>query len=973
MDPNRHDPMNPVHDEDDILLDSAIDAARADLPAADQIRASGERSWALVSEALEAERPLVTDADYEALIPAYLAGTLSSAKTMLIADRISANAAFRKTVEAARRGAPLESARPAARVLPIRRVPVWAATAAAAVVLAAGGWLFGRDFLMPQRVLAHVDTIDGELYRVGKDGEALADGAEIRPRERLLASRDGGAVIELNDGTIIELAPRSEISLATRWNGRAIRLDRGNIIVQAAPQRDGRLFVATDECVVSVTGTIFSVRHGTKGSRVAVLEGEVRVDQAGQRTVLSPGQQVTTNPSLSPIPMHEEVAWSRDHERWMKILEELRALGEEIDATVARPEPRTASALLDAVPADTVVFMSLPNLSETLDQSYSLFRERVAESASLSEWWDENFEDPEDIARLDALVERLGSAGDALGDEIVISLGVDGAGELGLPIVLAEVRDADAFREAVEASIAEIGDELEGEEMPIRWIDDPADALAVALADLAEAPVLTIDPDVVDGAGAPDGSDASSPGLDVIEDAVDHSVGDDALNLWIADGRLAASPSLEALAGLADGATGIEGDFRSRIIEAYDDGVDWVFAVDLDPLEAMRSAFAETDAPDLIGLSQARHLIVTEVTRDGRSQTEAGLTYRESRVGAAAWLAEPAALGGLDFISPDAHAAAAAIMERPEQIVESLFGLIGAADPEAALEPEIVLSQELLSDVAASLGGQVAIALDGPVLPRPSWRAAIEVYDPDALQSALARIVDEINARALEHDLGTDQPPLTLVASPIGERAGWSITFDAAVDALEFRPAVHYTYADGYLVAASSPALVDAAIRQRESGVNLGTSSAFVNAFPTGGEIDFSAVAWQNVGGLVEEAARFAEERGEAAVNAPFKLAQSLGPSLFYAWVEPDAVRFAGAADKNPLGFGMLFGLGGLTRMPDMIDGMDHGFEGLPDAFDQSLDGEARMDPAWEHATAGLIDRISGKDAGDAVGGGASR
>ncbi len=943
MDQNAIDRMNAAPDEHDVLLDRAIGAASSDVPSAEEIRASGERSWTFVSEAINAELPLVTDADYSALIPAYLDGTLSAAKTMLVADRIAANSSFRKAVESARNGVPLVSARPATLPLPLRlrRRPVWAAAAAAAVVLAAGGWLFGRDTLMPQRILAHVDTIDGALYRVGDDGQALADGAAIRPGERLLASRDGGAVIELNDGSIIELAPRSEISLATRWNGRAIRLNRGNIIVQAAPQRDGRLFVATDECVVSVTGTIFSVRHGTKGSRVAVLEGEVRVDHSGERTVLLPGQQVSTNPSLSHIAMQDEISWSRDQERWLRILEELRALGEEIDATVEMPAPRTASALLDAVPADTAAFVSMPNLSETIDQSYSLFRQRVAESASLTEWWGESFDDPEQAAQLDSLIQRLGSAGDALGDEIVVAFAFGADGEPDMPLVLAEMRDADAFRAAVEAGVAEISDGVEGEELPIKWIENP-------IVELAELPVIAVDAAVIGGGETPEADGEAAADPDVVEEGLTQAVGEDVLNLWISDGLLIASPSLATLARLAGGETGIDGDFRTRIVEAYDDGVDWVFALDIERLDPLHQALAEVGAPDLVGLSEARQLIVTEVTRDGRSQMEAGLTYRERRVGAAAWLGEPAALSGLEFISPNAHAATAVIMERPEQIVESLFGLIAEAEPEAALEPELALSQELLSDVASSLGGQVAFALDGPVLPRPSWRAAIEVYDADALQIALERIVDELNTSAMEHapEIDPSTPPLALVAGTIGDRPSWSITFDveSGVDGegFEFRPAVHYSYADGYLIAAPSPALVDAAIRQRDSGVNLGTSADFVKALPIGSEIDFSAVAWQNVGGLVEEAARFAEEQGESALGSSIDLAGSLGPSLFYAWVEPDALRFAGTADQSPFGFGTLFGLKGMSGMPGIFEEMHNGVDELPDAFDAGLEGASQ-------------------------------
>jgi hypothetical protein len=71
-------------------------------------------------------------------------------------------------------------------------------------------------------------------------------------------------------------------SLRLRANDLTIRLGRGSVMVEAAKRRKGHLFVDTGDCRVAVTGTLFGVSAGVKGSRVSVVQGEVHVAQDSQ-------------------------------------------------------------------------------------------------------------------------------------------------------------------------------------------------------------------------------------------------------------------------------------------------------------------------------------------------------------------------------------------------------------------------------------------------------------------------------------------------------------------------------------------------------------------------------------------------------------------------------------------------------------------------------------------------------------------
>ena len=92
-----------------------------------------------------------------------------------------------------------------------------------------------------------------------------------------IAVADG--VYELVDGSRVEMRPGTELSFERAGDGLRILLKHGGIIVNAAKQRSGHLYVETKDVTVSVIGTVFLVNAGENGSRVAVIEGEVRVQQ----------------------------------------------------------------------------------------------------------------------------------------------------------------------------------------------------------------------------------------------------------------------------------------------------------------------------------------------------------------------------------------------------------------------------------------------------------------------------------------------------------------------------------------------------------------------------------------------------------------------------------------------------------------------------------------------------------------------
>ena len=144
---------------------------------------------------------------------------------------------------------------------------------------------------------------DTPVYRV-------LEGA-VDQNDSIRSNSGAGAVLELADGSRVEMRSHSALSLERANDGLRIRLSAGGIIVNAAKQRTGHLYVQTKDMRVSVVGTVFLVNADEAGSRVAVIEGEVRVEREGEEKTLLPGEQVATNRILPP-PVRESIKWSRN-------------------------------------------------------------------------------------------------------------------------------------------------------------------------------------------------------------------------------------------------------------------------------------------------------------------------------------------------------------------------------------------------------------------------------------------------------------------------------------------------------------------------------------------------------------------------------------------------------------------------------------------------------------------------------------
>ncbi|OSQ49682.1 hypothetical protein TALK_05040 [Thalassospira alkalitolerans] len=94
-----------------------------------------------------------------------------------------------------------------------------------------------------------------------------------------IAANTASVTQALPDGSTLQLARGTELYWEFSKRERLITLDKGAVVISAAPNRDRPLVVTTPQSRVSVVGTRFVVIGDDNTSEVGVAEGTVRVTQ----------------------------------------------------------------------------------------------------------------------------------------------------------------------------------------------------------------------------------------------------------------------------------------------------------------------------------------------------------------------------------------------------------------------------------------------------------------------------------------------------------------------------------------------------------------------------------------------------------------------------------------------------------------------------------------------------------------------
>jgi hypothetical protein len=884
-------------------IDTLVAAVTADKPSNSEIEAAAERVREVLakessSSIVHQQQTMATDdsiahnkqetndqtqlnslQQYIDAIPDYLANRLSPALTELFEVEARQSMDLRRALNDAKRSRQSETRAQSTAIKPRRFA--WFYSAAAVLMLSIALMLISPNFpSFNQSQLAQVEDISGKLFHV-ENGQlqALSAGDWIDGTQTLRTASDTTAMLVLDDGSRIEVGPRAELQFMRRGHGNRIDVERGKIIVAASPQGSGTLDVMTEEFVVSVTGTIFEVGHGANGSRVSVIEGEVQVQQRGDSTSVVPGEQFATRLGKNQLGIENDIAWSRNADEYISMLQEVAALQRDIE-NVLETEPRYSKRLLNLAPENTVFFAAVPNAPEKIVEIYSVIRDRIQQSETMSKKLD-GLELDDELEQLDGITNWLAEMGDTLGDETVAALKlVDGAtGQHAVPLILSEV-NAEAFRANFESRLASWREKL----------------MEIKTSEGSEQ------------------SDKNAPDFDIVIIDDPAQALPNQLSIWLHEDLLIATIGVETIREIEKAIEDNSSNFMNsglytQLVKYYDEGAEFLGGVDLHTMLDLQKHSEEFDADEksalaLTGIANAEFLMVHHTQDSNEANFNVELIFDSERSGIMSWLAEPAPMGSLDFFSINTAFVSASIIKSPQLILEEIKRITGESlDTLSTESADSKLAVEISEDLLASFGGEMAFGLDGPALPTPSWKVVVEVNDEALLQETINRIIISVNNRHAESGA-----QLKIVPMEMGEHNAYQIELSLQPKSSDsdanskINVAISYAYKDGYLIAAPNAAFLERAINQYNSGIGLLSSASFQALLARGGDFDFSALTFSRIDQLLTDLTKNLPKGLTREQHRDFRKirGENREPSILTITGHPESIRLAHSGNFLP-------------------------------------------------------------------------
>jgi hypothetical protein len=531
-----------------------------------------------------------------------------------------------------------------------------------------------------------------------------------------------------------------------------------------------------------------------------------------------------------------------------ELLAEWGQLFEKLQQNLKFPPARRESRLLPVLPESTMSYAAIPNYGDAAHQLLKIFRQELQESSVLRDWWRRG-----DLAtagpKIEDFLEKFSQLSQYLGDEIVVSGAMEGRDPSLL--IVAEVR-----KPGLKKFLQQLVTETAGKSKPDVLVLDPQELASAKAAVPGQELTLLVRPDYVVAA-------LDLPALRKFNSHLDQSVR-----------AFVSTP------------------FGKRVARAYEDGVTILAAADLHKILSLVPPGTQASQLDFqrSGFADMKYLVWQHNTVGSQTVSQAELSFTGPRHGPASWLAKPAPLGSLDFVSPKAMLSLTLLLANPAQIFDELKELATASNPNAFASVsaiEQLLNLNLRQDLLSHLGGEVTVELDNITPPLPVWKAYLKVTDPRLLQQTLNALLTATHIPDEQFEEGgLAYHALRIPSSPASVQIG-------------------YAFVDGYLTIASSHEALAEAVRLHRSGESLGKSKKFLASLPPNHPQGASALFYQDPIAITTlQLRQFAPDMADSLAQ----FAKESTPAVICVYGDESAIREASKSGALDVGAALVVG-----------------------------------------------------------------
>ena len=533
-------------------------------------------------------------------------------------------------------------------------------------------------------------------------------------------------------------------------------------------------------------------------------------------------------------PVRPDAPWNAYLQKYPGLVPEFAQLMDRLQHNVQYPPPRKQSRLLPLLPQSTTFYAAFPNYGDASHQALAVFQQELKDSSVLRDWW-QHGEMAAAAPKVEDSFDKFYQLSQFFGDEIVVAGSIDARQDHPSLVILAQVR-----KPGLKIFLQQMVKELAGKSKP-----------AVRVFDLQQLAIA---------------KDARHPGQELVvlvrPDFVVAAL--DLATLRSFNARLDRK-SLQFAST----------PFAQRLAQAYQGGAEVLAAADLQKLlKQIPMGPAQNQALfQHSGFADMKYLVWEHKSAPGQPPSQTELSFSGPRRGVASWLAAPAPLGSLDFVSPKAIFASTVLLKNLGEIFDDVKDLSTASNPTALamLDPmEQSLHVSLKNDLLSHLAGEITIELDSVTEPVPVWKAILRVTDPDRLHATFAKL---------------------LATAPVvaQQSAEGGVTYHSLRIPSPHKPLdVGYAFVDGYLVIGSSREAVADAVRLHRRGESLAKSKKFLASLPPGHSSEASALLYQDPIAMTALRLRALSPQMSDSLS---HLTTESTPAVVCAYAEENAIR----------------------------------------------------------------------------------